>query len=85
MKKIILFGLMALLMAACSSSDDGLEPSPVPPAPVPTPTDGTKTDSAKTDTAKTEPETVKFAAKYRLSHGDRCLGIPRCLSPRLLS
>jgi hypothetical protein len=67
MKKIILFGLMALLMAACSSSDDGLEPSPVPPAPVPTPTDGTKTDSAKTDTAKTEPETVKFAAKYRVA------------------
>ena len=65
MKKIILFGLMALLMVACSSSDDGLEPSLVPPAPATA--DGTKTDSAKTDTAKTEPETVKFAAKYRVA------------------
>ena len=70
MKKIILFGLMALLMVACSSSDDGLEPSLVPPAPATadgTKTDTAKTDSAKTDTAKTEPETVKFAAKYRVA------------------
>ena len=67
MKKIILWGLVTLLMAACSSSDDGLEPSPLPPAPAPAPADGTKTDIAKTDSAKTEPEPVRFAAKYRVA------------------
>lgn len=67
MKKIILWGLVTLLMAACSSSDDGLEPSPLPPAPAPAPADGTKTDTAKTDSAKTEPEPVRFAAKYRVA------------------
>ena len=67
MKKIILWGLVTLLMAACSSSDDGLEPSPLPPAPAPAPADGTKTDIAKTDSAKTEPKPVSFAAKYRVA------------------
>ena len=60
---------MTLLMAACSSSDDGLEPSPLPPA---NKTDGTKTDTAKTDTTKTdtattESEAAEFAAKYRVA------------------
>ena len=53
---------MALLMVACSSNNEEVEPVPQPPTPTPT-------DTTKTDTVKTNPtvEAVKFAAKYRVA------------------
>ena len=62
MKKNLFISLMALLMVACSSNNEEVEPVPQPPTPTPT-------DTTKTDTVKTNPtvEAVKFAAKYRVA------------------
>jgi hypothetical protein len=62
MKKNLFISIMALLMVACSSNNEEVEPVPQPPTPTPT-------DTTKTDTVKTNPtvEAVKFAAKYRVA------------------
>ncbi len=61
-KKNLFISIMALLMVACSSNNEEVEPVPQPPTPTPT-------DTTKTDTVKTNPtvEAVKFAAKYRVA------------------
>ena len=68
MKKLLTFALLALLMAACSSEGDLLEPAPTP--------DTSRTPEEQTDTVKPdEPEPVPpaitvYAAKYRVARMD---------------
>ena len=66
MKKLLTFGLMALLMAACSSEGDLPEPIPVNPPTLEQPTDTTTKEPEPQEEPKTLERTA-YTAKYQVA------------------
>ena len=66
MKKLLTFGLIALMMAACSSEGDLPEPIPVNPPTPEQPTDTTTKEPEPQEEPKT-PESAAYPAKYQVA------------------
>lgn len=68
MKKLLTFGLVVVLLAACSSEGDLPEPKPVTPVTPEIPTE--QKDTVKPTEPEPEQPTTTYAAKYRVARMD---------------